>query len=133
MRSVKLLISKEYSPLREVPLNNITLINMNNAVVNIKDKTIGLTPFNAPLTYLLVMNLFIIIATMIIMIKEGSITPRVAHIAPNTPPTLLPMNVEIFNAKGPGVTSLTAIKSVNVDSVTQPLEMTCSSIIGIIA
>lgn len=67
-----------------------------------------------------------IIAIIRMTIIEGRITPTVEHIAPKTPPTELPTKVEMLIAKGPGVHSLTAMKSVKLDSVIHPLETTCS-------
>ena len=69
------------------PLYGITALNKKTiAVERIKDKTIGLTPKSAPLTNLFAKNLFKIIATIMMIIIEGRITPMVAQIAPKTPP-----------------------------------------------
>lgn len=47
------------------------------------------------------------------IIKDGSITPSVAQKEPKIPPTSAPTYVAIFTANGPGVLSLTAIKSIS--------------------
>ena len=93
IKRVKLFKSKILSPDKEK--ENITLINMEIVVDTIKAITIGLTPSRDPFTYLFVINLFMTIAMMIMMINEGKTTPSVEHIAPNIPPTLLPIKVEI--------------------------------------
>ena len=65
--------------------------------------------------------------------KDGSITPRVVNTAPGSPADVVPINVAIFTAKGPGVDSDIPIKSVSKGSDIHPLETTSCSIRGIIA
>ena len=71
----------------ELPKDKTILIKKNKAVDKIKEITTGLTPFNPPCTKRFLRILLIIIATNKMMIKEGKITPIVAHIEPNIPPT----------------------------------------------
>ncbi len=110
----------------EPPPKKITLTKNSKAVEKINDNTIGLTPDKAPWTNLFFRNLFIIIATIKMMIKEGKTTPKVAHKDPRMPAVLLPTNVAILIAKGPGVASLIAMKSVSSVKVIHPLPKTCS-------
>ena len=53
--------------------------------------------------------------------NDGNATPTVAHKAPGIPAFSIPIYVEILMAKGPGVLSLTAIKSTNSRDVIHPL------------
>lgn len=90
------------------------------AVLAINATMTGLTPFNPPWTNLFFKNLEITIATRIMMINDGRTTPKVAHIAPKMPPVCEPTNVDILMAKGPGVDSLIAIKSLSSPSLIHP-------------
>lgn len=72
-------------------------------------------------------------ATMRMMRKEGSTTPRVAQTAPATPDWDMPTKVAMLTAKGPGVDSLMAMKSMSCCWVSQPCERMSCWIIGIIA
>ena len=102
------------------PWNKTTLIRKTIAVDKIRAIMTGLTPFKAPCTYLLFKNLERIIATRMMIINDGRITPMVEQTAPKAPPTCEPTNVEILIANGPGVVSLMAIKSDSCESVSHP-------------
>lgn len=89
--------------------NDLTINNM--TVELIKAMMIGLTPLTAPLIYLEFENLARTPANNIMTINDGKTTPRVAQKAPKNPACDDPIKVAILIANGPGVTSLTAIKS----------------------
>ena len=70
--------------------------------------TAGFRQFMIPETALFFRNFSKYFTTIRMMIKDGRITPDVAHNAPNIPPFLIPIKVAILTASGPGVLSLTA-------------------------
>ena len=92
----------------------------------------GLTPSRNAFTPLYLSRFEIKAAIIKMIIKEGSITPRVATKLPKTPPCELPINVAILTAIGPGVDSATAMKLSNSDSVSHPCDKTVSLITDII-
>ena len=95
------------------PEKSMIFVNKTIVVEAINAKTTGLTPFNEPCTKRFFKNLESIRATRIMMMNEGKMTPNVEHTAPKAPAVCEPTKVEILIAKGPGVDSLIAIKSVN--------------------
>ena len=61
-----------------------------------------------------------------IIVNAGRTTPRVAHMAPAIPATLLPINVAELIAMGPGVASAIATISSISSSLVQPYLSTAS-------
>ena len=64
--------------------------------------------------------------------NAGSTTPKVAIKAPKNPPFVAPTNVAIFTARGPGVDSDMATRSISSPSVSQFCDNTISLIRDII-
>ncbi len=79
----------------------------------IRPITMGLIPSNVQATYLEFLNFSSDANITLITINDGSITAKVATIAPKKPLTLNPRNVAAFTAIGPGVISDIANISIN--------------------
>ena len=99
---------------------------MLSAVARIIATTHGRTPDKKALTGAYFIRFFSADAIKRIIKNDGNTTPSVATNEPRIPPSVEPIKVAIFTARGPGVDSDTAIKFRNSFSVSQPLESTVS-------
>ena len=101
-----------------------TMVNPDEAINPIDDAR---RPFNIFEILLMFLCFLKKLNNIIDNTVPNKIEPMVAIIAPIIPAILIPTNVEVFMAKGPGVICEMVIISVNSCSVSQPLVVTILS------